>query len=94
MSIETGTVYMIDPNTGKQTPISHVSDAEITADTETTEFDDLVKTFDKTREFFGELQVTLTNFSSMLEILFRPHRMSNNYIRLHGGRAIRWRKIK
>lgn len=88
------TVYMIDPSTGEYTPISHISDAEITADTKTTEFDDLVEAFDKTREFCGELQVTLTNFSSMFEILFRPHRMSNNYIRLHGGRAIRWRKMK
>jgi len=93
MSIETGTVYMIDPNTGEYTPISHISDAEITVDTETTEFDDLVKAFDKTSDFFGELQVT-SNFPPMLEILFRLHRTSNNYIRLHGGRAIRWRKMK
>lgn len=97
MSIETGTVYMIDPSTGKQTPISHVSDAEITAeitcDAETTE---MIRTFYDTREFnsliYASIQIDDIWLSDLITILFK--KPTNNYRRLHGGRAIRWRKFK
>lgn len=97
MSIDTGTVYMIDPNTGKQTPISHISDAEITCDTESTdmlEIDALIKARDKIQAFFAELQMEITSLSEAITKIFYPPRLTNNYVRMHGGRAIRWRKIK
>lgn len=93
MSIETGTVYMIYPSTGKHTPISHVSDAEITCDAENTE---MIRTFYNTREFnsliYASIQIDDIGLSDLITKLFR--KPTNNYRRLHGGRAIRWRKIK
>ena len=93
MSIETGIVYMIDPNTGKKTPISHISDAEITCDAETTE---MIRTFYNTREFnsliYASIQIDDLELSDLITKLFR--KPTNNYRRLHGGRAIRWRKFK
>lgn len=93
MSIETGTVYMIDPNTGKQTPISHVSDAEITCDTESTDMSE-IRDLISIKDIAFTLQTKITNLSESLRKLLYPRELTNNYRRLHGGRAIRWRKIK
>ena len=93
MNFDIGTVYMIDPNTGKKTPISHISDAEITCDAETTE---MIRTFYNTREFnsliYASIQIDDIELSDLITKLFR--KPTNNYRRLHGGRAIRWRKFK
>jgi hypothetical protein len=84
---------MINPTTGEKTPVGYVSDAEITCDAETTE---MVKTFYNTREFnplvYASIQIDDIEFSDLITKLFR--KLTSNYRRLHGGRAIRWRKMR
>lgn len=89
MSIETGTVYMIDLNTGKQTPISHINDIEITSE-EVTCLGEDVRTFIHT----GECTIQLSLVGSSKYQITKMLGFTNNYRRLHGGRAIRWRKMK
>lgn len=87
MSIETGTVYMIDPSTGKQTPISHINDVEITSE-EVTYLGDDVRTFKDNCTLTLNLDA-LSRFN-----IARICGITNNKRRYNGLRAIRWRKFR
>jgi len=75
-------------------PIGHISDAEITYDPEYADLSDLVSIKNATTEFSATLQVMCSDLSEIFGKLFNPRTLTNNYRRLHGERAIRWRKMR
>lgn len=87
MNLELGTVYMIDPNTGKQTPISHINDVEITSEEVTCLGDDV-------RTFKDSCTLTLNLDALSRFNMARICGITNNKRRYNGLRAIRWRKFK